>query len=98
MKSLHSYRNYPFSIEFDEEDPWYTVDFPDIPGIITSGSTLTEAFAHACEALDVHMATLAKLGLPIPKPKRRLVFQAKRPVRPQTRSKIMPRRRQAQLA
>ena len=94
MKTLHCYRNYPFTIEFDQEDPWYLVDYPDIPGIITSGSTLSEAFTHACEALDQYMEAIDKLGLPKPKVKRRLVFQ---PIRSQ-RTKIARQRKQAQPA
>ena len=44
--TLHSYRNYVFRIEYDADNPAYIVDFPDIPNIITSGSTLSEAFDH----------------------------------------------------
>ncbi|MEI8376694.1 MAG: type II toxin-antitoxin system HicB family antitoxin [Planctomycetota bacterium] len=51
------------------------VDFPDIREIITSGDTLTEAFAHACEALDLHLESLQKLDLPWPEPTHRLVMQ-----------------------
>jgi predicted RNase H-like HicB family nuclease len=51
------------------------VDFPDIPDIITSGDTLAEAFAHACEALDLHLESLQKLNLPWPEPTHRLVMQ-----------------------
>jgi len=49
------------------------VDFPDIPEIITSGDTLPEAFANACEALDLHLESLQKLGQPLPLAKHRLV-------------------------
>jgi len=56
-------------------EPAYTVDFPDVPDIITSGATLPEAFRHACEALDLHLETLQKLHLPLPEPKHHLVVQ-----------------------
>jgi len=36
---------------------------------------LTEAFAHACEALDLHLESLQKLGLPLPEPRHRLVLE-----------------------
>jgi predicted RNase H-like HicB family nuclease len=47
------------------------VDFPDFPDIITSGRTLTEAFANACEALDLHLESLQKLNRRVPRPKHR---------------------------
>jgi hypothetical protein len=40
----------------------YIVDFPDIPDIMTSGSTLPEAFGHACEALDLYLDAIEQLG------------------------------------
>lgn len=75
MTTAHAYRSYVFTIEYEPKDPAYIVDFPDIPNIITSGSTLPEAFAHACEALDLHLESLQKLGLAPPKPRHRLVLE-----------------------
>ena len=57
--------------------PAYTVDFPDFPEIVTSGSTLPEAFANACQALDLHLESLQKLGRRLPKQKNRLFVQAR---------------------
>ncbi len=71
----HDYRGYVFTIEYHPQDPVYTVEFPDLPDIITSGSTLSEAFANACEALDLHVESLQKLGLAIPIPRHRLVLE-----------------------
>lgn len=75
MTTHHEYRGYVFSINYDAQDPAYTVDFPDFPDVITSGDTLAGAFAHACEALDLHLESLAKLKLRVPKPKHRLVVE-----------------------
>lgn len=75
MTTSHDYRGYIFSITYQPEEPAYTVDFLDLPNVITSGDTLTEAFANACEALDVHLESLQKLNLPWPTPKHRLVVQ-----------------------
>jgi predicted RNase H-like HicB family nuclease len=72
--TLHCYRGYVFRIEYDAEDPAYIVDFPDIPDIITNGTTLTEAFGHACEALDLYLEALDKLGRPSPKARHQLVL------------------------
>ena len=72
---MHEYRGYVFTIAYEAKEPAYTVDFPDVPDIITSGNTLAGAFANACEALDLHLESLQKLGLPLPQPMHRLVMQ-----------------------
>lgn len=64
--SAHVYRDYPFTIQYLAKDPIYSVNFPDIPQIIPSGETLTEAFANACEALDLCLESLEQLGQPAP--------------------------------
>ena len=76
MKTTHVYRGYLFTIEYQPHEPVYTADFPDLRDIITSGDTLAEAFAHACEALDLHLESLQKLGLPMPTPKHRVVVES----------------------
>ena len=72
----HEYRDYVFTLTYQAEDPAYTADFPDFPEVITSGSTLAEAFANACEALDLHLESLQKLGKRLPKPKHALMVQS----------------------
>ncbi len=73
ISSHHEYRGYVFSIEYVAEDPAFVVDFPDFPNIVTSGTTLSEAFQNACEALDLHLESLQKLRKRLPKPKHSLV-------------------------
>ncbi len=75
MTTTHEYRGYVFTITYQAKEPAYVVDFPDIGDIITSGSSLPEAFAHACEALDLHLESLQKLNLPWPEAAHRLVMQ-----------------------
>ncbi|MGO8750045.1 MAG: type II toxin-antitoxin system HicB family antitoxin [Thermoguttaceae bacterium] len=75
MTTSHEYRGYIFSITYQPKEPPYTVNFLDMPDIITSGDTLPEAFANACEALDVHLESLQKLNLPWPEAKHRLMVQ-----------------------
>ncbi|NLF09521.1 MAG: type II toxin-antitoxin system HicB family antitoxin [Pirellulaceae bacterium] len=75
MTTTHEYRGYVFTISYQAKEPAYVVDFPDIADIITSGGSLAGAFANACEALDLHLESLQKLGLPWPKPAHRLVLQ-----------------------
>jgi predicted RNase H-like HicB family nuclease len=73
--TTQSYRGYVFTIRRDPKEPGYTVDFPDIREIITSDDTLAGAFANACEALDLYLETLEKLGQPLPKSHHRVVVQ-----------------------
>lgn len=73
--TTQSYRDYVFTIRNEPDEPGYTVDFPDIPEIITSNDTLAGAFANACEALDLYLETLEKLGQPFPMSHHRLVVQ-----------------------
>jgi predicted RNase H-like HicB family nuclease len=75
MMTTHEYRNYVFTIEYQPADPAYTVNFPDVPEVITSGESLAVAVRHACEALDLHLESLQKLGLPLPSAKHRLVVE-----------------------
>ena len=76
ITSHHEYRGYVFTIEYQPKEPIYSVEFVDIPEIITSGDTLSEAFGNACEALDLHVESLQKLGKRVPKPKHSLVVES----------------------
>jgi antitoxin HicB len=75
MRTHHEYRNYVFTISYEAQEPAYTVAYPDFPEIITSGETLAEAFANACEALDLHLESLQRVGKRLPKPKHALVME-----------------------
>ena len=75
ISTHHEYRGYVFSIDYVAQDPAFIVDYPDFPNIITSASTLAKAFRNACEALDLHLESLQKLGQRLPKPKHSLVVQ-----------------------
>lgn len=75
MQTNHEYRGYVFSIRYQATEPAYIVGFADFPEIITSGTTLAEAFANACEALDLHLESLQKLGISVPEPKHRLLVE-----------------------
>jgi predicted RNase H-like HicB family nuclease len=76
MNTTHEYRGYVFAITYEAREPAYTVVFPDIPDIITSGGTLSEAFSNACEALDLHLESLQKLGKRPPKARHQLVVES----------------------
>ena len=51
-----------------EADSDYGVEFPDLPGCITAGTSLDDAAAMAREALDFHLDGLAAAGRSRPKP------------------------------
>jgi predicted RNase H-like HicB family nuclease len=70
----HEYRGFVFTLAYQAHDPAYTVDFPDFPEVITSGATLAASFANACEALDLHLENMNKLGKRLPRPKHALVM------------------------
>lgn len=46
----------------------FGVSFPDLPGVISAGSTLDEARQMAAEALALHLEGLAEDGEPVPEP------------------------------
>jgi predicted RNase H-like HicB family nuclease len=51
-----------------EDGTDYGVDFPDLPGCVTAGSTLEEARRNAAEALQFHLEGLTDAGQDIPAP------------------------------
>lgn len=51
-----------------DEDSDYGVSFPDLPGVVSAGSTLDEARAMATEALAFHLEGLAADGEAVPEP------------------------------
>ena len=55
---------YPAIFHTDDDGIW--VEFPDIPGCGTCGSSLEEAVELAQEALGLHLATLIEERLPVP--------------------------------
>jgi len=51
-----------------EADSDYGVEFPDLPGCFSAGSTMEEAQAMAAEALAGHVAVLQEEKMPVPVP------------------------------
>ena len=75
MRTTHEYRGYVFTVTYQPQEPAYSVEFSDFAEIITSGDTLAQAFEHACEALDLHVESMQKLGGKPPEPKHFLVIK-----------------------
>jgi len=79
MKTTHEYRGYIFTVTSVPKAPAFVVTFPDFLDIITSGHSLTDAFHNACEALDLHLESLEKLGKHPSKAKHRLLVEEVKP-------------------
>jgi antitoxin HicB len=58
---------YNYKILLNKEDEGgYMVTVPTLPGCITQGDTIDEAFAMAKEAIELYVAELQSRGEPIP--------------------------------
>lgn len=57
-------RNYPAFIIKDGNS--FTISFPDLPGCLTFGPSIEEAFDYAREALEGHLAAMADGNMIIP--------------------------------
>jgi predicted RNase H-like HicB family nuclease len=56
--------NFKIKIEQDE-DGWYVVTVPALPGCISQGKTEEEAKKNIAEAIELHLSVLAEDGSPI---------------------------------
>jgi predicted RNase H-like HicB family nuclease len=59
---------YPALFESEEDGSGFTVTFPDLPGCITEGDDLFEAFKMAKEALALHLYSMEEDTDEIPQP------------------------------
>jgi predicted RNase H-like HicB family nuclease len=48
-----------------DEDGWYVVTVPALPGCISQGKTEAEARKNIKEAIKLHLSCLAEEGIPI---------------------------------
>ena len=48
-----------------DEDGWFTVTVPSLPGCISQGKTEDEAKKNIQEAIKLHISLLAEDGLPL---------------------------------
>jgi len=55
-----------FKIKIEQdEDGWYVVTVPALPGCISQGKTEEEAKKNIAEAIELHLRALAEDGIPI---------------------------------
>ena len=62
--------DYSFTILVERNDPdGYLVTCPALPGVVTQGDTLDEAYEMAHDAIQAYVESLIAEGLPIPQDK-----------------------------
>jgi predicted RNase H-like HicB family nuclease len=62
--------SYPFTIRplSEADGGGFAIEYPDLPGCISDGSTPEEASQHGCDAVKSYLLSCAKHGDAIPKP------------------------------
>lgn len=70
VKTLNEYLELPYKMEIipDTEEGGFTVSFPELPGCITCGNTLSAALDNAADAKSAWIEIAMKDGLSIPEP------------------------------
>ena len=69
--------NYVFPAIFEpSEDVGYCVSFPDLPGCLTQGDTISESIYMAIDVLELHLSGLKEDNDEIPYPSPFNVIQA----------------------
>jgi predicted RNase H-like HicB family nuclease len=61
-------------VYWSEQDGLFLAEVPELPRIITDGSTRVEALRHAEEMIDAYLATARAAAWEVPEPKGRLAF------------------------
>jgi predicted RNase H-like HicB family nuclease len=61
-------------VYWSEQDGLFLAEVPELPSIITDGSTRVEALRHAEEMIDAYLATARAASWEIPEPRGRLAF------------------------
>ena len=59
---------YIYPAIFEHDTDGYTITFPDLPGCITCGETLEEAYLMAKDAIELHLYGMEQDNDEIPKP------------------------------
>lgn len=61
---------YPITIEWGDDNTATGIVFPDIPGAITAGDTIEEAYQMAVEVAHIKLEEISAANQPIPMPSR----------------------------
>jgi predicted RNase H-like HicB family nuclease len=57
-----------FAVVFEKAESNWAAYVPDLPGCITTGSTLEETKRNIREAIELHLEAMLEVGEPIPDP------------------------------
>ena len=57
-----------FAVVFEKAESNWAAYVPDLPGCITTGSTLQETKRNIREAMELHLEAMLEVGEPIPVP------------------------------
>lgn len=57
-----------YAVVFEKAESNWAAFIPDLPGCITTGSTLEEAKRNIREAIELHLEAMKEVGEPIPPP------------------------------
>jgi len=70
MKTLEEYMKLPYKLEIvpDKEDKGFIAYYPELPGCITCGASLSSAAANAEDAKKEWLFAAIEDGVPIHKP------------------------------
>ncbi len=70
MKTIDEYMKLPYRIELtpDNEEGGFTVSFPDLPGCLSVGETVEDAFRNAEDAKHEWILSAMEEGIAIPEP------------------------------
>ena len=70
MRTIEEYMKLPYRIELipDADEGGFIVTFPDLPGCLSLGETVEEAYRNAEDAKHEWLMAAIEEGLPIPEP------------------------------
>ena len=70
MRTIEEYMKLPYRIELipDSEEGGFVVTFPDLPGCLTVGETIEEAYRNAEDAKREWLLAAMESGIAIPEP------------------------------
>ena len=70
MKTIEEYMKLPYRIELipDVDEGGFVVTFPDLPGCLSTGETIEEAYKNAEDAKHEWLMSAMEDHLPIPEP------------------------------
>ena len=63
-----------YAIVIENAGPNYSAYVPDLPGCVTTGTSIEEVERKICEAMEFHLEGLRENGAPIPPPSSAVLY------------------------